>query len=47
VFTPNCPDGNLREEGEQRGVSEFAATARDENGRRVMSARISFTITDQ
>ncbi|SDN69266.1 hypothetical protein SAMN05216360_110158 [Methylobacterium phyllostachyos] len=37
----------LREEGDRRGVDEFVATARDENGHRVMSARISLTITDQ
>lgn len=37
----------LRDEGEDRGVDEFAASARDESGRRVMSARINITITDQ
>lgn len=37
----------LRDEGGERGVDEFAAVARDENGRRVLLARISFSITDQ
>ena len=37
----------LRDEGEERGIDEFAASARDELGRRVMCARISITITDQ
>ncbi|MCJ2088650.1 hypothetical protein MKK88_22105 [Methylobacterium sp. E-005] len=37
----------LRDEGQERGVDEFTASARDESGRRVMSARINITITDQ
>ena len=37
----------LRDEGGRRGVNEFAASARDESGRRVMTARISFSITDE
>ena len=37
----------LRDEGEVHGVNEFAASARNESGRRVMSARINITITDQ
>jgi hypothetical protein len=36
----------LRDEGEERGVDEFAAEALDESGRRVMRARIRFTVTD-
>ena len=37
----------LRDEGGRRDVNEFAASARDESGRRVMTARISFSITVQ
>ncbi|MGU3463661.1 DUF6894 family protein [Methylobacterium sp. C33D] len=37
----------LRDEREERGVNQFAASARDESGQRVMSAQINITITDQ
>jgi hypothetical protein len=37
----------LRDEGEEHGINEYAATARAESGSCVMSARISITITDQ
>lgn len=35
----------MRDEGAIDGKSEFAAEARDESGRSVMRARISFSVT--
>lgn len=37
----------LRDEGYRTGVNEFTAQAYDETGKLVMSARASFSITDQ
>lgn len=37
----------LQDEGCQTGVNEFTAQAFDEAGRHLMSARASFSITDQ
>ena len=37
----------LRDEREERGVNQFAASARDERGCRMMSAQINTTLTDQ
>jgi hypothetical protein len=37
----------LRDEGAQTGANDFTAQAYDDVGRLVMSARASFSITDQ
>jgi len=37
----------LRDEGSQTGVNEYAAHAYDETGKLVMTARVSFSLTDQ
>lgn len=37
----------LHDEAEANGVNEFTAQAYDEAGRLVMSARVSFSVTDQ
>ena len=37
----------LRDEGDLTGVNEYSAHAYDESGRRVLSARVCFSLTDQ
>ncbi|MCJ2066145.1 hypothetical protein MKK63_26100 [Methylobacterium sp. J-088] len=37
----------IHDDGDQTGVNEFAAQAYDEDGQLVMSARASFSITNQ
>lgn len=37
----------LRDEGDLTGVNEYSAHAYDESGRRILSARVCFSLTDQ